>query len=97
MNEVSHKPEAVRLDVRVMPRAPRARVDGLRDGRLIIRVTAPPADGEANRAVIDLLAATLGIPRHAIRIVSGASGRNKTIEIYGVTAAQIRGLTANSR
>ena len=81
--------DAVRLDIRVMPRSPRARLDGFRDGRLIVRVTAPPADGEANRAVIDLLAAALHIPRQAIRMVSGASGRNKTIEIQGVTPAQI--------
>lgn len=82
--------DALRLNVRVMPRSPRARLDGFRDGRLIVRVTAPPADGEANRAVIDLLAAALHIPRTAIRIVSGATGRNKTLEIHGVTAAQIR-------
>ena len=75
-----------------MPRSSRARLDGFRDGRLIVRVTVPPAEGQANRAVIDLLAAALHIPRHAIRIVTGASHRNKTLEIQGVTRVQLAGL-----
>ena len=89
---MSDKPAAVRVDVRVIPRSSRARLDGFRDGRLIVRVTAPPVDDAANQAVVALLADALGIPRRSIRIVSGATARNKTLEIHGVTAAHVRAL-----
>jgi uncharacterized protein YggU (UPF0235/DUF167 family) len=70
-----------RLEIRVMPRAPRARLDSVRDGRLIVRVTAAPVDDAANDAVIHLLAETLSLPRSAVRIIAGRTRRNKTIEI----------------
>jgi uncharacterized protein YggU (UPF0235/DUF167 family) len=82
----------IRLPVRVMPRSPRTVIDGVRDGRLIIRVTAPPVDDAANDAVVGALASALGLPRHAITIAAGATARNKTIEILGATASQIRAL-----
>ena len=82
----------VRLGVRVMPRSPRTLIDGVRNGRLIIRVTAPPVDDAANEAVLGALASALALPRGAVRIVSGATGRNKTIEIAGATPTEIRAL-----
>ena len=71
-------------------------VGGVRDGRLIVRVTAAPVDDAANRAVIDALADRFGLARASIRIVSGTTGRNKTVEIAGVSAATIRALAAES-
>jgi uncharacterized protein YggU (UPF0235/DUF167 family) len=62
-------------------------VAGVRDGRLLVRVTAPPVDQAANDAVISLLAAALTVPRRAARIVTGTTSRNKTIEIEGLTVA----------
>ena len=56
----------------------------MRDGRLLVRVTAPPVDAAANDAVIRALADALDLPRRAIRIATGASSRNKTVEIAGV-------------
>jgi uncharacterized protein (TIGR00251 family) len=82
----------VRLAVRVMPRSPRNVIDGVRAGRLVIRVTAPPVDAAANEAAVGVLAAALGLPRQAVRIVSGAASRNKTIEILGATQEQVRAL-----
>lgn len=70
-----------RLDLRVVPRSPRNAIDGTRDGRLIVRVTAPPVDSAANEAVIALLAEMYGVAKSSIRIVAGARSRNKTIEI----------------
>jgi uncharacterized protein YggU (UPF0235/DUF167 family) len=87
----------VRLDLRVVPRAPRTEVGGLRDGRLLVRVTAPPVDDAANDAVIRALADALDVPRQAIRITAGAASRNKTVEISGVDAAaqaRLAGLSA---
>jgi uncharacterized protein len=79
----------VRFDLRVSPRASRTSVDGVRDGRLVVRVTAPPVDGEANDAVIRALAAALNLPRSAVQIVGGASGRNKTVEVLGMQTTEI--------
>jgi len=80
----------VRVTLRVMPRAPRNSIEGVRDGRLVVRVTAPPVDGAANEGVISALAAAVGLPRRSIRIVSGTTSRNKVAEITGLDAAQVR-------
>ena len=78
-----------RFDLRVMPRASRSGIDGVRDGRLVVRVTAPPVDGAANDAVVKTLAAALEVPRSAVQIVSGSTGRNKTVEVLGAGAAEV--------
>jgi uncharacterized protein YggU (UPF0235/DUF167 family) len=77
----------VRIDVRVLPRSSRTRVGGVRDGRLVVRVTAPPVDQAANDAVVSALAEALDLPRSAIRIIAGAQSRNKSVEVAGLDAA----------
>ena len=79
------------LRVRVQPRASRAAVAGWReDGTLTVRVTAPPVEGRANAAVGALLAAALGVPASAVRVVHGELGRDKLVRVTGLTPAQIR-------
>ena len=51
--------------------------------RLRVRVCESPVDGQANRALIKLLAGRLGVPISAVRIVSGLKSRNKVVEIAG--------------
>jgi uncharacterized protein (TIGR00251 family) len=80
----------VELDVRVIPRARRTELAGTRDNALLVRVAAPPVEGAANDAVIDLLASECHVPRRAVRLVSGDSSRHKRIAIDGVTPDQIR-------
>jgi uncharacterized protein (TIGR00251 family) len=80
----------LRLDLRVIPRAPRSSIDGLRDGRVVVRVTAPPVDDAANDAVVALLADELDVPRRAVRVVAGATSRNKTVTIEGVGEEALR-------
>lgn len=53
----------------------------------MVRLAAPPVEGAANDALIDLLAERLSVPRRAIRIVSGERWRQKRVAIAGVTAA----------
>jgi len=79
----------VRINVRVIPRSPRNRIDGVREGRLLVRVTAAPVDDAANEAVVETLSQTLDVPKRSIRIVTGATGRNKTIEVAGLTGAAV--------
>ena len=72
------------LDVRVIPRSPREAVDGRRGGAILIRLSAPPVDGAANDALVRFLADTIGVPRSAIRLVSGEKSRDKRVAIAGV-------------
>ena len=83
---------AVSFDVLVQPRASRAKVGPVHDGRLKLAVTAPPVDGEANAAVIELIAKTLGVARGAVEVVAGASSRRKTIKVRGVSRAAVEEL-----
>jgi uncharacterized protein (TIGR00251 family) len=80
----------VELDVRVIPRARRTEIAGTRDDALLVRVAAPPVEGAANDAVLDLLAGECHVPRRAVRLVGGKSSRHKRIAIDGVTPDQIR-------
>ena len=80
----------VRFAVRVQPRASRSEVAGLHGDALKARVTAPAVEGAANDALVDLLAATYGVSRRAITIVSGASSRSKVVEILGIDEARVR-------
>jgi uncharacterized protein (TIGR00251 family) len=76
----------VRIDLRVIPRSPRTAVDGVRDGRFVLRVTAPPVDHAANEAVVAAIAEVLDVPKRAVKLVSGATSRNKSVEVEGVAA-----------
>lgn len=69
------------LPVYATPRAGRTEVVGEREGALWVRLAAPPVEGAANRTLIAFLAEKLGVPRHAVRLVSGASGRQKRVRI----------------
>lgn len=74
-------PHAVRLTLRVQPRAARDRVVGPHGGALKVQVTAPPVDGAANRAVLAVLADWLAVPRRTLRLVQGEAGRDKVVEV----------------
>ncbi len=83
---------SVTVDVLVQPRASRAKVGPLHDGRLKVAVTSPPVDGEANAAVIELFAKQLGISKGAVEVIAGTASRRKTLRISGVTVAAVEGL-----
>ena len=84
--------DAIAFDVLVQPRASRARIGPSHDGRLKIAVCAPPVDGEANAAVIALIADRLGVARGAVEVIAGATGRRKTLAVRGVARAAIEEL-----
>jgi uncharacterized protein (TIGR00251 family) len=75
----------ITIDVLVQPRASRDRVGPIHGDRLKLAVTAPPVDGEANLAVVEVLARALGVARGAVEVVSGAASRRKTVRVRGVT------------
>lgn len=81
----------VRLRLRVQPRASRSEIVGLHGDSIRVRLSAPPVDGAANDALIDLLAEVLGVARAAVRIRAGLAGRSKSVEILGVNPADAAG------
>lgn len=80
----------VRITVRLQQRASRNVIVGMHGDALKVCVTAPPVDGAANEALIELLAATFGIPVRAITIVAGAAARTKVVELRQVDEDRVR-------
>ncbi len=78
----------MRIQVRVIPRSSKNSIVW-EEGALKVRLTAPPVDGAANEALIALLAEHLGLPKRSISIVRGATSRQKTVEIVGMTVEAV--------
>lgn len=77
---LSGSPGAWRIRVAAQPGAARSEVSGEHDGCLKLRVAAPPVDGRANDEIVRFLADRLDLPKRAVRLVAGASGRRKVFE-----------------
>lgn len=73
----------ISLTVRVQPNARRDEIVGLYGDALKIKVAAPAVDNKANAALVEFLGETLGVPRSAIVIRHGVTGRRKVLEITG--------------
>lgn len=76
--------DSARIEVHVRPGARRDEVEAPGGGALRVLVRAPAHDGEANEAVVALLAKRLGVARAGVRILRGRTGRRKLVEIQGV-------------
>ncbi len=74
----------VELDVRVIPRAKKSGLGGVRDGAVLIRIAAPPVANAANDALISFLSDILQVPRRAIRIIGGERARHKRVAVDGL-------------
>jgi uncharacterized protein len=79
--------DGIIIDVRVIPRAGKSGLSGTRDGALLVRLAAPPVDGAANAALIEVIADALDVPRRAVTIVAGEKSRQKRVHVEGVSAA----------
>ena len=82
--------ETARLSIRLTPRASRDAIAGFEGETVRVRVTAPPVEGRANRALVRLLAKRLGVPRGSVRVVAGQASRNKVVAVDGLGAAERR-------
>jgi uncharacterized protein (TIGR00251 family) len=96
-------PSGVRILVRAQPRASRSAVIGCvaatpqdrsgarsrgEQGELKVAVAAPPVDGAANAAIVELLADVLGVPKRNVVITRGEGGRSKQVEVSGIDEQQ---------
>ena len=77
------------MKVRVIPNARKSEFAGCRDGEWVLRLNAPPVDGKANKAAVEFIANSLGIPRSGVSLVSGEKGRHKIFEIVGLQAGDV--------
>ena len=82
---ISPTTTGVLLRLRVQPRASREEVAGVTADTIRLRLMAPPVDGAANEALIRFLAASLNVPRSAVELVSGRTGRTKLVAVTGVS------------
>ncbi|ACV61974.1 protein of unknown function DUF167 [Desulfofarcimen acetoxidans DSM 771] len=89
MLDIRSVQNGVVFKVRVQPRASKDQVAGLWEDAVKIRLTAPPVEGEANRALCDFLAKHLGVTRAQVDLVTGQTGRNKLVRVSGITAESV--------
>ena len=85
-------PGGVEIAVRVIPRARKSQIAGVRADAVLIRLAAPPVDGAANAALVEFIGRQLGLPARSIRIVSGERARLKRLAVSGATAEAVRRL-----
>ena len=75
--------------VRLQPRASREEIVGVRNGALLVRVTAPPVDERANRALCRLIAKSAGVSASCVSIERGGHGRDKLVVVRGIEQAAL--------
>lgn len=78
-----------RITVRVTPRSGRELIEAGTGGVLSVRVTSPPDEGKANAAVCRVVAHALGVPKTSVSVVRGHTARVKTLEVEGLTDAEV--------
>lgn len=83
-------PAEALVAVRIQPRARADAVLGEREGAIAIRLKAPPVDGQANAALLVFIAKCLGVPQRRVKLVRGATSRQKWIQVEGLSAASVR-------
>jgi uncharacterized protein (TIGR00251 family) len=77
------------LDIVVKPRSTIEGIGPVKAERLCVSVNSPPVDGKANAAVIRVLADLFGVPKGAVSIVRGETGRKKTVRIGNCSAENV--------
>lgn len=84
--------ERINVAVRVIPRSKADRLDAVRAGRLVLRVSAAPESGAANRAAQALLATALGLRAVEVQLEQGSTSRDKTLSIPSTARAPLERL-----
>lgn len=78
------------LTVKATPRASRSEIVGPDPEWVRVRLQAPPADGQANAALVELLAREFGLAKQAVTLLSGGASRLKRVRLRGVSAARVQ-------
>ncbi len=83
--QVRKTPMGLEIRLHVQPRAKRSEISGIHGGALKVKVTAPPVDDAANRAILEFFSSLLGISKSCLQITSGLKSRDKILQISGLT------------
>lgn len=75
--------------LKIIPRAGRTMLAGVRDNALLVRLAAAPVEGAANAALLAFLSDQLQIPRARLEIVTGEKSRSKRVKVRGMSAATV--------
>jgi len=78
------------LEVHLQPSAKSNELVGLRDGVLWVRVTPPPLKGQANRALLELMAQSLMVSKNDLSLIRGHASRHKVVAIHGLSPTELR-------
>ena len=89
MIEVKETADGVTFAVRVLPRSSRNEIVGESEGVLKIKLTAPPVEGAANKALVEFLSGKLKVAKSRISIVTGQSGRSKVVAVAGLDKSDL--------
>jgi uncharacterized protein (TIGR00251 family) len=84
--DIRETAEGIAVRLHVQPRARHSEIVGIHNGALKLKVTAPPVDDAANRAIIEHFSSLLGISKSSLQITSGLKSRDKTLQIKGISA-----------
>ena len=77
------------LKIRVVPNAKKTEFAGYRGGELLLRLTAAPVDGKANKAAIEFVSRFFGVSRSSVQLTGGERSRHKIFEIVGLGASDL--------
>ena len=72
------------IQVQIQPGSSKDQIIGLHNGRLKIKISAPPIDGKANQNLIEFISKALGVSKSKIEILKGRTSKLKTLKISGV-------------
>jgi hypothetical protein len=85
---IADTPGGCIIQVKVIPRSPQTMIDGMRGGAILVKLSAPPVEGQANESLLRFIAHICDVPRRAVSLMSGERSRNKAIRVNHVTRAE---------
>jgi uncharacterized protein len=85
---IADTPGGCLIQLKVIPRAPMTMIDGMRGGALLVKLSAPPVEGQANESLMRFIAHICDVPRRAVTLMSGQKSRYKVVRVNHVTRAQ---------
>ena len=94
--QVRETADGLEIRLHVQPRAKRCELSGIYNGALKIKVTAPPVDDAANRAILEFFSTLFGIPKSGIRIISGLKSKDKTLRVKGLSLQSLLDRISNA-
>jgi hypothetical protein len=87
--KITNAKRGAAFTVHVVPRARKNEIAGQMGDAIKVRLTAPPVEGKANKALIAFLADQLGVRKSQVEIVAGETSRNKVISVVGLSPVEV--------